>query len=609
MSRLHRRLPHLLSLLLLVALLAGCVAPPAETQPPPTSDAGLQPTAPAAASPTTAAAAPTTAPDATEPAAPTAPAGDKTLTIAMSQEPRGFGVLTSQIAAIEVEQSLNAYFTYRDAGLSVQPWLVEKVPSIADGDWVVNDDGTMEVTWTLREGITWHDGTPMTVEDVIFGWEVMVSPDVPAFGKGEAQLIDRIEKLDERSYRVYWSVPYVFANQGLPSLGTTARPLPRHVLEDIFNTDVEAFRNHPYWTTEFIGTGPYKIVEWVLGSHIVLEAHDDYFLGRPNIDRLIWRFFSNTDTLMANVLSGEVDVTVIPALSIEQAQTVRQEWATSGQGEVLTVPGHGWDWIALNNLEDEKFLDVNVRKALLYALDREAMAEVLLGDADLVAHSWMSPVHPLLTPAVQATMVRYEYDPDLALELMAEAGWTPGPGGVLTNAAGQPFTVSIRTVAGDKLKESTQAIVADYWTQIGVQVETDNQPSQIIFDSAHLFRFGWPSAFLFNFGGNPNLLAGQYRCQDIPNEANSWSGSNLGAYCNEDYDAAYAEQDINSTLDVAEREAIVAKLMPIWTDTLPFLPLYFKPEVATVRTGVTGVTPSGTNEGWLFNVHEWDINR
>jgi peptide/nickel transport system substrate-binding protein len=413
--------------------------------------------------------------------------------------------------------------------------------------------------------------------------------------------------VDERTFKVYWTKPYVFANQGLPSLGTTARPLPSHILRDLYESDVEAFKVDPYWTTEFIGTGPYKLVEWVQGSHIVLEANEDYFLGAPKIGQLIWRFYPDTNTLLANVLSGEVDVTVIPALSIDQAETVRQEWGTSGAGEVLTVPGHGWDWIAFNTQQDPKFKDVNVRKALLHAIDREAMTEVLLRDPNLVAHSWMSPVHPLLTEAVQATMVRYEYDPDLALQLMAEAGWTPGAGGVLTNAVGEPFTVSIRTVAGDKLKESTQALVSDFWTQIGVQVETDNQPSQVIFDSAHLFRFGWPSAFLFNFGGNPNLLAGQYRCQDIPNEANSWSGSNLGDYCNEDYDAAYAEQDINTTLDVAEREAIVAKLMPIWTDTLPFLPLYFKPEVATVRTGVTGLAPSGTNEGWLYNVYEWDI--
>src|SRR5258708_3127213 len=145
---------------------AGPTSPPAAAAQPTTAPAqptaAAKPTAaaPAAAAPTAtrapvAVAAPTTA----AAAAPAAPAvGGKTPTIAMSQEPKGFGVTIAQIAAIEVEQSLNAYFTYRDADLKVQPWLVEKIPSIKDGDWVLNADGTMIVTWKLRPNIKWSDG-------------------------------------------------------------------------------------------------------------------------------------------------------------------------------------------------------------------------------------------------------------------------------------------------------------------------------------------------------------------------------------------------------------------------------------------------------------------
>jgi len=96
----------------------------------------------------------------------------------MSQEPKAFGVMVSQIAAIDVEQTLNAYFTYRDADLKAQPWLVQKIPSIQDGDWVVNSDGTMVVTWRLRPNIKWSDGVPLAVDDVIFGWQVMVDKDI-----------------------------------------------------------------------------------------------------------------------------------------------------------------------------------------------------------------------------------------------------------------------------------------------------------------------------------------------------------------------------------------------------------------------------------------------
>jgi peptide/nickel transport system substrate-binding protein len=593
---------------LALAFLAAC-APAAPTTAPQAPAPTAQPTP--AAKPTAAApaAAPTTAP-AAKPAAAAQPAtAAKTLTIGMSEEPRGFGVQIAQIAAIEVEQSMNAYFTYRDADLNPQPWLVEKIPSVKDGDWVVKDDGTMEVTWKLRSGIKWHDGRPLTVEDIIFGWQVMSDKDVPAFGKGDAQKISRIDKIDERTYKVVWKEPFVFANHGLPALGTTARPLPRHILEETFKTDKEKFKNHPYWTKEFIGTGPYKMVEWVPGSHITLEAVPDYFLGKPKIDRVVWKFFTDTNTLVANILSGQVDVTVLPSVGLDQALTIKQQWDRSGDGQVISIPGFGWEWIALNDQRDPKLGGVKIRQALLYAINRRELVEAIFKGLNPVADSWLAPRHPLLTDRVKAQVVTYDYNPQKAADLFAQAGWTKGSDGILTNARGEKFTVSLRTIAGDKMKEDVEAIVADFWKQAGVSIEIDNQPSQLIYDPNHLFRFGYPSAFLFNFGGNPNVLAGQYQCTDIPSDANSWSGSNLGNYCSKEYDAAFAAKDINRTLDPAEREEITARLMHVWTSELPLLPLYFKSEVATVRKGVTGVNPSGTNEGWMATVHQWDVTR
>lgn len=588
-----------------IILVAACAPVPAQvpaaqpTAVAPAPTTAEQATQAPAAEPTTAAAAPTTA------AAPSG--GAKTLTIGMSQEPRGLGIMTAQVAAIEVEQALNAYWTYRDADLKPQPWLVEKIPTIEDGDWVVNDDGTMEVTWKLRPGITWSDGEPLTVEDVIFGWQVMVDPDIPSFGKGTAQQISKIEKIDDQTFKVFWDKPFVFANQGLPELSTTARPLPRHILEADYKSDKEKFKNNPYWTTAFVGTGPYKMTEWVPGSQITMEARPDYFMGKPNIDRLVWKFIPDTNTLMANVLSGEVDMTVTPSLSIDQALNVKKQWDASGDGTVVTIPGFGWDWMALNGYENPAFNDVRVRQALLYSIDRDAIVDSLFGGLNPVMDSWLPPRHPLLTDAVKAQLTHVPYDPEKAAALFAEAGWTKGPDGILTNDKGEKFSVSIRTLAGDKTKEATQAIVADYWKQAGIQVELDNQPSSIIYDDAHLFHFGWPSVFLFNYGGNPNLLADEYRCEDIPTEANGWVGGNISGFCDEDYDKEYAVKVIGEQLDVKDREEIAGRLAKVWSRDLPFLPLYAKSEVAIVRKGITGFNPPGTNEGWLGEVWKWDI--
>ena len=535
--------------------------------------------------------------------------GAKTLTIGMSQEPNGWGVMVSQIARIEVEQAMNASLVYRDGDLNLQPWLVEQVPSLENGGVVQSDDGGLEVTWTLRDGITWHDGTPLTVEDVIFGWEVMVDPDIPAFGKGTAQLIDRIEQVDERTFTMYWTEPHITAVQGWAD--SAGSPIPTHILRDVFESDKEQFRNHPYWTTEFIGTGPYRMVEWEPGSHIVLEAYDDYFLGSPNIDRVVWRFITDSNTLMANIITGDVDVTVIPSISIDQGLTVKEAWDQTGAGTVEFIPGFGWDWIVFNQQEDPKFEDVRIRQALMYAMDRQALVDALYEGFNPVAHGPLAPRHPHYTEEVEAAMIKYEYDPQRAQELFAEAGWTPGPDGTLVNAAGEPFTVSIRTVAGQKDKENAQAIIADYWRQVGVDVEIDNLPTEQIYASEHLFQFGWPSAFLFNFGGNPNAMPDglHYTCDSIPSEENSWSGANLAGYCNEEFDRIYNENPVVQNLDPEQREEILAQLMPIWTENVFFVPLYYKSEVVTIRNGVTGVAATGTNEGWVYNIHEWDIEQ
>ncbi len=553
--------------------------------------------------------APVQAPAAQATAVPTGTGRVKTLTIAMSQEPRGFGVMVAQIAAIEVEQALNAYWTYRDANLNVQPWLAEKVPSIQDGDWVVNPDGTMVVTWKLRPNIKWSDGQPLTIDDVIFGWQVMADPDIPAFGKSEAQEISKIEKVDDRTFKVYWKQKFVFANQGLPELSTTARPLPTHILLAEYKSDKEKFKNDPYWTKAFVGTGPYKLTDWVAGSQITMVANPDYFMGKPKIDRLVWKFFPDTNTLMANVLSGQVDVTVTPSLSIDQAINIKQQWDKSGDGQVITIPGFGWDWLALNGFKNPVFNDVRIRQALLYSIDRQGMVDAIFKGLNPVLDSWLPPRHPLLTPAVKAQMHHYDYDPKKAADLFAQAGWKKGADGILTNDKGDKFSVSIRTIAGDKTKELAEAIVADNWKQAGLKVDIDNQPSNIIYDSQHLFHFGWPSVFLFNYGGNPNLLTDEYKCSDIPSETNNWSGGNISGFCDKDYDQAFAVKVMDQQLNVADREEIAGRLAAIWSRDLPFLPLYAKSEVAVVRKGVTGFNPNGTNEGWLGDVWKWDVNR
>src|SRR5262249_41343487 len=136
--------------------------------------------------------------------------------------------------------------------------------------------------------------------------------------------LDSATALDERTAVVAWTSPYIQAD----SLFThqLALPIPRHLLERPYTDDKAAFTDHPYWSDEFVGTGPYRIRTWERGSHLVLAANDSYLLGRPKIDEIVVKFIPDPSTLAANLLAGEIDMTMEGRLSIEWAMTLRDQW-------------------------------------------------------------------------------------------------------------------------------------------------------------------------------------------------------------------------------------------------------------------------------------------
>jgi peptide/nickel transport system substrate-binding protein len=141
----------------------------------------------------------------------------------------------------------------------------------------------MELTWKLRPNAFWHDGTPLKASDFIFGTEVARDPEAvgtpPALG---TKLLSEMLAPDDHTFVVRFPQPYVYAN-----LGHNTPPLPAHHLREAYQRgDRQAFENHAYWTSEFIGLGPYKLARWERGSFLEGLANDQYFLGRPKIDRL-----------------------------------------------------------------------------------------------------------------------------------------------------------------------------------------------------------------------------------------------------------------------------------------------------------------------------------
>src|SRR5262249_33685911 len=157
----------------------------------------------------------------------------------------------------------HAGLTATDNQGNIESRVSARVPSVQNGDWKVASDGSMEVTWKLRPDVLWHDGTPLTADDFVLGIKVARDPELPTPPAGQVNLIKDVRAIDDHSFLVQWSQPYFGANQGDPA---SMPAVPHKIMGDLYQGgDKKAFANNPYWSTEFVGLGPYKLGQWEPG--------------------------------------------------------------------------------------------------------------------------------------------------------------------------------------------------------------------------------------------------------------------------------------------------------------------------------------------------------
>ena len=276
------------------------------------------------------------------------------------------------------------------------PELAEALPSIENGLWKVFPDGRMETSWTLRQGARWHDGVPITTDDLLFS--ILVNQDREAFGIGHPGLafIDWIEAVDARTIRVTWTQPYTGAEQMFSRAAggnPLAFPWPKHLLEKTLMEDKAAFVQQRFWSTEFVGAGPFKVSQWAQGSYWLLSANDHYVLGRPKVDEIEMRFVGDSQALVAALLSGDIHVTLGGAQAVTPADSLelKRQWST---GRVLTSPaGITPLFPQLLNPTPAIVGNVQFRRALSHAINKEEIASSLLaGLCRLTTETWISTI-------------------------------------------------------------------------------------------------------------------------------------------------------------------------------------------------------------------------
>jgi len=177
----------------------------------------------------------------------------------------------------ELYQLVDGTMTYLDRQNDRHEWLAEAVPTTDNGLWRVLPDGRMETTWRIRAGTKWHDGTPMTADDLRFTMDVYRDKETGVLIMPELDLVDSVDTPDAQTITVHWKQPLISADS-LFGGGLSMWPLPRHLLEQPFKENKAGFLGLPYWTSEFVGTGPFKVQDWATSTYVVLGANPDYVL-------------------------------------------------------------------------------------------------------------------------------------------------------------------------------------------------------------------------------------------------------------------------------------------------------------------------------------------
>lgn len=504
-------------------------------------------------------------------------------------------------------------------------------PALAKS-WEISEDKT-SIIFTLRDGLQWSDGTPLTVDDVLFSYnDIYLNEEIPTDARdvlrvGEDRLLPTVEKVDET--RVKFTVPEPFA----PFLGTTALPiLPAHVLRE--SVETKDSEGQPRFLTkwgvdtppeEIIGNGPFRLAGYRTGQRVIYERNPYYWKfqegktaytdreGKP-IERIIWQVVESTDTSLLQFRSGGLDsISVSPEyFSLLKREEDKSDFSIYNGG-----PAYGTTFMAFNlnkgsrngkplidPVKSRWFNDVNFRKAVAYGIDYQTMINNIyrgLGEAQTSPISRQSPYY-------WEGVSGYSYNPEKAKELLLEAGFQYNEEGQLLDAEGNRVRFTLLTNAGNKQREAIGAQIKQDLSKIGIQVDFNPIAFGVLVDKLSN-SLDWEAHIIGFTGGNE------------PNDgANLWSTEGGLHFINqkpqpgqppiEGREIAPWEQEISDLyvqaageLDPEKRKALYAETQRISQEYVPMIFLVNPLSLAAVRDRVEGIEYSAL--GGAF----WNIDR
>jgi peptide/nickel transport system substrate-binding protein len=475
----------------------------------------------------------------------------------------------------------------------------------------------LTVSFKLRSGIKWSDGTSLSADDSVYSFQVARQL-YPAVRPDLIRATQSYKVVDQTT--VEWKgVPGYESGQYFTYFFT---PLPRHAwgsipIEELATNEISARRP--------IGWGPYVIMDWVSGDHISLIKNPAYFRageGLPHFDNLVYRFVSGGKEALDALLAGECDL-IDRSVSLDSQASSLNELQNAGKINLAVQKETAWEQITFGITPYDKarpslFASKQVRQAVALCIDRPKIAATAAGDQDLVLDSYVLPDHPLYNPEVD----RYNFDPTKADALLTAAGWLdsdndPGTPRVSASVAGLPNGTSFEftyLVPNDPQEQATAGLVKESLARCGLQANIETKPWEELLASGpegpvfgrnfDLAQFGWTTSL----GPPCNLYLSTEIPGPYPEYPKGWGGANASGYQNPGFDKACLAA-LTSLAGTQENQAAQKEAQVIFSEDLPAIPLYPHSQLIASRPDLCGLSVDSPVSSAFWNLESLDYGK
>lgn len=454
-------------------------------------------------------------------------------------------------------------------------------PELAS-EWAFEDERT--IRFTLHPDARWHDGAPVTAEDVVFTFDVYRDSVVASTARPRVLTIAAVTARDSQTVVFRFQRPY---QDMLFDAVYHMRVLPKHLLDTIPRAELAS---HPFGRGP-VGNGPYRFVRWNAGQSIELEADSAFFLGRPGVRRVIWRFTADVNTAVAQFLAGEADV--LNALPPDALERVRAEETLRA---VPWTPSTIYGYVLFNQRDPEDhdrphplFGDRAVREAIAMAADRETMVRAVFGEDGIVAKGPMSPSQWISHEEYE----QVPFDTAGARRKLAVLGWRDTDGDGLLDRDGAALQFDLLVPNTSTARRRSAEILQEQLRRAGISMTISLLDFGAFMERGQAHNF---DAWFGSYGGDPSPAS-------IAELWVSGAGYNYGTYANPTFDAAVRRAQ--AALDVATARTRWRRAVTLINGDVPAIWIYGSAPNAGVHARFEGVSVRPDN--FVATLWRWHV--